>query len=329
MSALAKSWLRRARAEVLDRIGANARARARLDGSCAAVLAYHRVLPLAEARRLHVEPGMLVTPETFARHVDWLAEELRVLPLHEIVDRLGRGERLPERACAITFDDGWRDNLVHALPELRRRALPATLFVVTERVGTAGAFWPDEVCRRLAALPEAEAWRAVRALGAGRGDGPADALLAQLKGEAEAGRTKTLDALRAATPAPPAAERELLDWEELDRLAAGGVEVESHGASHAILTGLSDADVDRDLGLALRTLEERGHGRRRLLAYPSGAFDARVAARARAAGYRAAVTTLSGLVGAACDPLALPRLGLHEDVSRSRAEWRLRVPGPI
>ncbi len=55
--------------------------------------------------------------------------------------------------CAITFDDGWRDNWKHAVPELERRGLPATVFVVSERVRIAGAFWPDELLRRLDPLP--------------------------------------------------------------------------------------------------------------------------------------------------------------------------------
>jgi peptidoglycan/xylan/chitin deacetylase (PgdA/CDA1 family) len=67
---------------------------------------YHRVLPRAEAARDFVEPGMYVTPETFAQHLDWLDSEFRVLPLHEIASNLMEGRSLPHGAVAITFDDG-------------------------------------------------------------------------------------------------------------------------------------------------------------------------------------------------------------------------------
>ena len=66
--------LRYARACGFAWSGASRRARSRLDGSCAALLMYHRVLPAADAEHNAVEPGMFVTPETFERHLAWLAE---------------------------------------------------------------------------------------------------------------------------------------------------------------------------------------------------------------------------------------------------------------
>ena len=51
------------------------------------------------------------------------AMRYRVLPLAEIVSRLACGKRLPVGATAISFDDGWRDNRDHALPELEQRGM--------------------------------------------------------------------------------------------------------------------------------------------------------------------------------------------------------------
>ena len=301
--------------------GASTRARRQLDDSRAVVLMYHRVLPPADARRDAVEDGMYVAPETFGRHLDWLSHEFRVLPLHEIAHRLGSGQPLPAGACAITFDDGWRDNAEHALPELERRGLPATLFVVTERMGTEGAFWPDEVCRRLRPLAaEARAALAAR-LGAEGARDPLAGVLERLKELPDAERERALDALRADTPAPENRGRELLSWDELERLARGGVDVESHGATHAILPHLSEDAIRRELHTARERLRERGHGRHALLAYPSGAHDERVVRIAGETGHRAAVTVERGLARTGGDPLRIPRVGLHEDISRTRLEF--------
>lgn len=322
-----RSALRRLRAEAYRWSGRCALARERLDGSRAAVLLYHRVLPREVAERRAVEPGMYVTPESFALHLDWLAADFRVLPLHEILSRLAAGQPLPSGACAITFDDGWRDNADYALPELARRGVPATLFAVSERVGTPGAFWPDEVCRSLAAVSPERRSEVARELGAAPGNDPVTALLDALKRVPEAERGARLEVLRAATPPQEPFGRELCDWDELARLAAAGVEVESHGATHAILTGLPDEEARRELRASRETLRERGHGRHDLLAYPSGAHDARTAQIAREVGFRAALTTEPGLLRAKLDPLALPRVSLHQDVSGSRAEFLFRVPG--
>ena len=322
-----RAALRYARACVYSASGAARRARERLDGSRAALLMYHRVLPAAQARRDAVEPGMFVTPETFAHHLDWLVESFRVLPLHEVTERLTQHQALPPGACAITFDDGWRDNHDFALPALAQRGLPATIFVVTERVGSEGAFWPDEVCRRMAPLPAAEQRALFGQLGNVGPGTPTDALLAYLKQLPEDARERALERVRAQTPGTAASARELLDWSELDRLAQSGVDIEAHGATHAILTGVPRETAERELRVARERLRERDHGRHGLLAYPSGAHDDSVRAIARGAGYAAAFTTERGLATASDDTMAIPRIGVHDDISRTRVEFLRAVPG--
>ncbi len=321
------AWFRRGRAELGLRSGRSARERARLDGSRAAVLMYHRVLPRARARELAVEAGMYVTPESFARQLDWLQSEFRVLPLHEVAARLRADEPLPPRACAISFDDGWRDNAEHAAPALAARGLPATVFLVSRRVGTQGAFWPDEVARRLAALPPREAADVAKALGAAPGPAAA-ALVAHWKALRDAEREDALDELRELTPRVGVREtRELLDWSEIDALARAGIDFESHGASHALLTQLPSELAARELEESLQALRARGLARHALLAYPNGAHDPGVRKLAKQAGYAAAFTTARGLACADHDRFELPRLGLHEDISASRAEFLRAVPG--
>lgn len=321
--------LRLGRAWAAERLGWNERARARLDGSRAALLYYHRVLPESIVARDHVEPGMVLTPDRFEAQLDWLQAHFRILPLSEVCERLASGRSLPPRACALSFDDGWRDNHDHALPALARHGLPATIFVVTRRVGTHGAFWPDEVCRRLATLPVSEQRRLLAELGvSGRGRAqPREVLLAELKQLDEATREQRLEQLRRQTESPPDAGRELMDWDEIERVAASGIEIESHGATHAILTGLSNEAVAEELASSRSALLEHGLGGHGLLAYPSGAFDARVQRAAREAGYRAAVTIEPGLADASHDPFALPRLCVHQGIVGSRAEFLLKIPG--
>lgn len=324
----AAALLRRLRAEAYGRAGLARRARARIDGSCAVVLAYHRVLPRDEAERLAVEPGMYVTPESFRTQLAALRDHFAVLSLAEIADRLQRGAPLPPRACAITFDDGWRDNHDHAWPALREAELPATIFLVTERVGTAGAFWPDEVCRRLAALAPDARGDAIRTLFSVEPGGRPEAVaLDALKRLPDSEREHAMDRLRALAPDGGRAEREILDWDEVHAMAQSGIDFESHGATHAILTQIGAAEAEGELVRARAALRERGLGRGDLLAYPSGAHDDAVVEAARRCGVRAAVTVEPGLVSHATPLLRLPRVLLHQDISASAAELLYQVPG--
>jgi peptidoglycan/xylan/chitin deacetylase (PgdA/CDA1 family) len=154
----------------------------------------------------------------------------------------------------------------------------------------------------------------------------AGSILDRLKRISETDRARALEQLEAdGQPASP--QRELLDWQEVAEMARAGIDFEVHGATHAILPGLSRERVTSELSAAASALRERGLARHSLLAYPSGAHDSQVANVASACGYRAAFTTRRGLLSAECSHLTLPRVLLHEDVSSSAAEFFFRVPG--
>jgi peptidoglycan/xylan/chitin deacetylase (PgdA/CDA1 family) len=92
------------------------------------VLMYHMISRPRAGARFN---GLRVAPERFERQLHWLqAHGWRSFTVSELVEQ---GERLPERAFAITFDDGYADNLLNALPLLQRYQCKATLYLVVER----------------------------------------------------------------------------------------------------------------------------------------------------------------------------------------------------
>ena len=97
------------------------------------ILGYHRVGVL---KADHVPT---VSGEAFERQLACLARHgYRVLSLDEVVDGLDRGEPLPRRSVAITFDDGYEETATVAWPLLKRFGMPATVFVTPAEVGQAG-----------------------------------------------------------------------------------------------------------------------------------------------------------------------------------------------
>lgn len=316
------SLLRAARARWTGWTGADARARARLGDRRVVILNYHRVIPRAVAERDRVEQAMYVTPESFGAHLTALTQSFAVLPLHEVTRRLMAQEPLPPGACAITFDDGWLDNFEFAYPALRKAGLPATIFVVTDRVGTLGAFWPDDVMRRWPALADDRRRAVVERIGGGRID-DVDSILARMKDLDPSTRAEALAAISSDRPTPA---RELMGWEQLAELQSAGIDIESHSATHAILTGLDDEAVRGELVRARATLADHGLGRHGLFAYPSGRFDDRVAKIVAETGHAAAFTLEGPVAGHGCDPMRIPRFGIHDGMSRTRAEFLSKVP---
>lgn len=101
------------------------------------VLLYHRV----GARPRHDPWGNFVTPRAFESHLRWLrAWGYHGVTLGSVADALEGRARLPRRAVAITFDDGYHDTYAHALPLLRRYGYSAAVFLVSDAVGGDSSF---------------------------------------------------------------------------------------------------------------------------------------------------------------------------------------------
>src|SRR5438045_3041258 len=103
------------------------------------ILMYHRV---ADVR--HDPWGLAVAPERFDEQIAYLKQDRTPMSMEEFVQRL-RNKNLPANAVAVTFDDGYRDNLVNAKPVLARYGVPATLFLATGFVDQDTPFWWDEL----------------------------------------------------------------------------------------------------------------------------------------------------------------------------------------
>lgn len=103
------------------------------------VLMYHRICDLTPSEaRSPLMRDLTVPPAAFDEQVRYLAENhFAILSVTDLETALLGQRPLPERAVAITMDDGYADNFECALPILRRYSASATIFLVTAAVGSA------------------------------------------------------------------------------------------------------------------------------------------------------------------------------------------------
>jgi peptidoglycan/xylan/chitin deacetylase (PgdA/CDA1 family) len=106
------------------------------------ILMYHRV-----STTWHDPWTLNVSPENFAEQLEVIVRTRHVMSLREFFQRF-RSNTLPRGAVAITFDDGYADNLHVAAPILKRFDVPATLFITTGYLDRP-EFWWDELGRLL------------------------------------------------------------------------------------------------------------------------------------------------------------------------------------
>lgn len=110
------------------------------------VLMYHRIADLTPSEaRSPLMRDLTVSPANFEKQVQYLAENGFTFLLAREVEEAERNHtRLPEKAVAITMDDGYKDNFEQAFPILRKYKARATIFLVTATVNTIGHLsWDD------------------------------------------------------------------------------------------------------------------------------------------------------------------------------------------
>lgn len=153
----------------------------------------------------------------------WFAETLT--RLHEagyqavdLEEWLARGRPDLPRAFAVAFDDGLR-SILRVVDAVTRYRVPATVFLVSRRVGSDNA-WPGQ-------------------------------------------------------PSHVPVES-LLDWSEIQALAAQGFRFGSHGETHANLDRLDTGRLEREIRGSRETIENRLGRPCPLLAYPYGSTSRQV-----------------------------------------------------
>ncbi|WP_019878764.1 polysaccharide deacetylase family protein [Succinispira mobilis] len=98
------------------------------------VLLYHRVNNLNSD--IH---QLAVTPEKFYLQMKFLKDNYTIVNFEDV------GKIRNKRCVAITFDDGYMDNYLNALPILEELKIPATIFISTDMIANRQIFWWDKL----------------------------------------------------------------------------------------------------------------------------------------------------------------------------------------
>ena len=276
------------------------------------VLVFHRVLPAPDP--LYPEA---MHAQRFTELCRWVQSMFCTLPLDDAARRLRNGT-LPRRALAITFDDGYADNLHVAMPILQSQGLPATFFIATGFLD-GGCMWNDRVIESLrrSTLPSIDLRELLGP------DTPVFALASTLQ------RRIALEAVIARIKYLPVARREALVQEihrrsgahlpadlmltsaQVRQMRHGGMQIGAHTVSHPILARLDRAAAQREIAESKQVLETLLGERVGLFAYPNGKpgvdYNPQSVEVVRALGFDAAVSTRWAASGPATDVFQIPR----------------------
>ncbi len=284
------------------------------------ILAYHRVVDRIDAGRFRFDPELLSADAAgFRAQMQHVRRHYAPMGLAAAMALLDAGEVLPRGALVVTFDDGYDDNYRVAYPILRDLGVPATFFVSTGYIDSGLPYHYDWFVHVLSAatvaaidIPELghagtlpSALRDRQRL--------AQALISKLKALDDDAQIRVIDRLALACAMPrigPVPDCRPMTWDQLREMDQGGMEIGSHGVGHRMLAKLDDAELQAEI-VGSRNAIGRALGKpASVISYPVGggdAWDERVVAVARAAGYVAGCSYLAG----SNDPRRLDRYGLR------------------
>lgn len=273
-----------------------------------AVLLYHRVAPDSD---LH---GLAIAPGAFEAHLAWLRTHCTVMPLNELLRT--PAARLPERAVAITLDDGYLDGVETAAPALERAGLPATFFVTSAWLYEPGEYWWDLLERfvtHTTPLPPVVRFEAA--------SGPFEVSTTGEDGRRAAHRTLHAYLVRATladrdhvvrtlgqhAPKPCDARRPMVA-EEIQRLARQpGISIGAHTRHHLSLADQPAEAARQEIAACVTALEGVLGARVEDVAYPYGAASPDVRAIVRR-GWRWGVACGERGLGDPFDAASVPRI---------------------
>lgn len=271
------------------------------------ILIFHRVL---------AQPDELFPDEMHAQRFDricaWLKTWFNVLPL-ELATRQLKAGTLPARACSITFDDGYADNLEIATPILKRHGMSACFFIATGYLG-GGRMWNDTVIESVRhsvlpklVLPDVGTYELdsleLRRHAVG-------AILGKIKYLPQERRQALAQSIAEAAQVKPSNSL-MMSPEQVREMLAQGMQIGAHTVSHPILANIPLPQAAHEMRSSRDYLMDLLGVPIALFAFPNGKpgqdYLPEHANMARELGFEAAVSTAWGAAQGGSDHFQLPR----------------------
>jgi peptidoglycan/xylan/chitin deacetylase (PgdA/CDA1 family) len=274
------------------------------------ILCYHRV-----AEGVDDPFDMCVSPSNFAAHLDEISRYGEPSTLTDLF------APSPRPRVVVTFDDGYVDNLVNAVPIAEAKGVPITVFVTSGTLGSATGFWWDRLGAlvgsrpstvREASLPTPEGTVRID-LGSSTAGADLQTFRRHLLPLPVADIHRVLDAVsdQWSTPSDPPPETRPLTPSELVQLAGSPVvTIGAHTIDHTRLHGLDAQEQMQSISTSKTELERLTGRPVPHFAYPFGgldAFDDCSVEATRSAGFETACTTIPANAEPSSDPYRLPR----------------------
>jgi peptidoglycan/xylan/chitin deacetylase (PgdA/CDA1 family) len=300
--------------------------RSRLAKSHIAILVYHRVCPRtdewSQESYLHV-----VDPRSFEEQMRYIAREFRVLSLQEVAENVQSGKDFREKAAAVTFDDGYKDNYAYAYPILKKYGISATFFLATGYITDCRLFWWDRIAYilRHTSIKELRFESNRYSLLSDRDKSSATSLI--IKGlkklswnKMDIWIQKLVTVCKVNIPAD-LASRLILSWKDIRKMESRDISFGAHSVNHPILTSMSLEQARLEIIQSKKDIENKLGKAVTAFSYPNGNFSPEIVETVRQSGFECAVSILNEkLICCKDNVYELNRIVASQDFTKFKAK---------
>ncbi len=294
----------------------------------ALILAYHRVFPKADMDPCSQMQGMYVSQESLDMHMSWLKESFRVVPLKEIIEDIHNNRGWEQPVCAVTFDDGWKDNYDYAFPVLKKHNIPATIFLVgssIERTTPISWYVCFEIIVQSNHLPDRLT-----------GDPEMDQFIFELEIEDKVEKARLINNFMRELPHERfvSVNKRLLDYfhsyldieqfrkkyemlsaDDIKEMSQSQIDFGYHSFNHYMLTKVPHNLLEQEVIIPDNLGLDKSIKINRIYCYPDGKFNDEVISLLKKHRYMGAVSLERGLNEKSTDCYKLGRINIHEGIA--------------
>jgi len=297
------------------------------------ILTYHRISNYTDEENrgvFHSKFETGITKKLFEIQMRYIKEKMCPISLQEMVRLIRKGEKIPDHAVAVTFDDGYHDVYENAFPILKKYQIPATIFILPQNISSTNILWWDkltELLRRTSkkSLELRKIWSRI--------DGHLD-FTKNFKLTSNREKSMVMSFLNECLMNMPqekvALGMELLQeeleveegniekahvmltWEQVIEMNRWGISMEAHTLSHPNLTTMEPDKLWKELVESRRMIQDKTNTKVVGFAYPYGFYDDRVVEMVMRSGFEYAVTSDIGVVTRESNPHCLNRINVPQ-----------------
>lgn len=289
-------------------------------GHRASILFYHRFsehsVDVCELPYLNIQE--------FKKQMRHIKKWYSIITMDDLIDRLAMGKEFSTPSIVITIDDGYLNNYREAYPILKEFNLPAMIYLSTGFIGTENSTWVDDLMdvikiskKKTISVPDLFNGEVLDISTRERKMEVFEKIfnnMLNLKHEKKLALMEKFRKLLCVEESlRDAAERRMLNWNEVIEMNQNNIHFGAHTISHPTLSKMELLEAKREIRESKEEIENRLYCKVWHFAIPNGKegdFNEELKRYCEEIGFKTVVSTEPGVVFVQSDPYFLKRINL-------------------